>query len=136
MRFATLVAGALGVMAVASANAEFIPGDPKRGEREFKKCRVCHSLEAGKNKPAGPSLFGVFGRQAGTVDFAFSDSMIEAGEAGLVWTPEAMDAYITDPKAFLEETLGVPRVRNKMIFKLRKESQRADVITYLLSLSE
>ena len=136
MKFVMLIAAAFALTLAASTSEAFTPGDPANGKKVFKKCKSCHSLEAGKNKPTGPSLFGVFGRQAGTVEFKFSKSMIEAGEAGLVWTPEAMDVYITDPKDFLKETLGVSKVRNKMKFKLKKEGQRADVIAYLLSLKE
>ena len=136
MRLATLLAAALALSLAASASAAFTPGDPVKGKKVFKKCKACHSLEAGKKKPTGPSLFGVFGRQAGTAEFKFGKSMIAAGEAGLAWTPEAMDAYLKDPKAFLKKTLGVSKVRNKMKFKLKKERQRADVIAYLLSLRE
>ena len=107
-----------------------------RGEKVFRKCKACHSVEAGRTKPAGPNLLGLFGRQAGTADYRFSTSMIEAGEAGLVWTPELVDAYITDPKAFLKETLDTTRVRNKMVFKLKDEDERADVIAYLMSLGD
>lgn len=122
------------MMLFTSFSVAFTPGDPARGEKVFRKCKACHSVEAGRTKPAGPNLLGLFGRQAGTVDYRFSTSMIEAGEAGLVWTPVRVDAYITDPKAFLKETLGVTRVRNKMVFKLKDEDERADVIAYLMSL--
>ncbi len=136
MRFAMPIAGALALTLAASMSLAFTPGDPVAGENMFKKCKACHSVEAGKTKPAGPNLLGVFGRQAGTVEFKFSTSMIEAGEAGLIWTPTLVDAYITDPKAFLRETLGVSSVRNKMKYKMKKEEQRADVIAYLMSLQD
>ena len=136
MRVNTLLAGIVASTTYASMGVAVMAGDPVAGERVFKKCKVCHSVEAGKKKTAGPNLLGVFGRQAGAVDFKFSTSMAEAGEAGLVWTPETVDAYILDPKAFLQEYLGVSKVRNKMPFMLRREGERADVIAYLLSLSE
>ena len=131
---ATLLSGLLVLLVFTSFSRAFTPGDPVSGEKVFRKCKACHSVEAGTTRPAGPNLLGVFGRQAGTADYRFSTSMIEAGEAGLVWTPELMDVYIADPKAFLKETLGVTRVRNKMAFKLRDEDERADVIAYLMSL--
>ena len=136
MRVTSLLAAIVASTMYASMGVPVMAGDPVAGEKVFKKCKVCHSVEAGKKKTAGPNLLGVFGRQAGAVDYRFSTSMVEAGEAGLIWTPETVDAYILDPKAFLQEFLGVPKVRNKMPFKLRREGERADVIAYLLSLSE
>ena len=136
MMRAALLSGLLALILFTTLSVAFTPGDPSRGEKVFRKCKACHSVEAGRTKPAGPNLLGVFGRQAGTADYRFSTSMIEAGEAGLVWTPELVDAYITDPKAFLKETLGATRVRNKMVFKLKDEDERADVIAYLMSLED
>ena len=43
-----------------------VPGmaaDVEAGKTAFKKCALCHTTEAGKNK-LGPSLFGVVGRKA------------------------------------------------------------------------
>ena len=136
MRLIMFFAVSVALIMHAPMSAALMPGDPAAGEKVFKKCKACHSIEAGKKKAAGPNLLEVFGRQAGTADYKFSSSMIEAGNAGLVWTPELMDAYITDPKAFLKEYLGESKVRNKMKFKLKKEDQRADVIAYLMSLLE
>ena len=39
--------------------------DAEAGKKVFNKCAACHSVEPGKNK-IGPSLFGVYGRKAGT----------------------------------------------------------------------
>ena len=39
-------------------------GDAQRGAQVFAQCKVCHSLEAGKNM-LGPSLHGLLGRKAG-----------------------------------------------------------------------
>ncbi len=136
MRNTILLTGALALVMAASMSAAFTPGDPVRGQTVFKKCSSCHSVEEGKNRPTGPNLLGVFGRQAGIVEFRFSESLVEAGAAGLVWTPELMNAYITDPKQFLKDTLGVSKVRNKMKYKMRKEEDRADVIAFLMSLQE
>ncbi|MDE0417016.1 MAG: cytochrome c family protein [bacterium] len=136
MMRAAFLSGLLAVILFTTFSVAFTPGDPVRGEKVFRKCKACHSVEAGRTKPTGPNLLGLFGRQAGTVDYRFSTSMIEAGEAGLVWTPELVDAYIADPKAFLKETLDATRVRNKMVFKLKDEDERADVIAYLMSLGD
>jgi cytochrome c len=104
-----------------SANAALAAGDPAQGEKVFGKCKACHTLEAGKNK-IGPSLAGLFGRTAGTVeDFKYSDAM---KASGIVWDEAALDNYLADPKK------AIPG--NKMVFPgLKKEEDRQNVIAYL-----
>ena len=69
-------------------------GDAEAGKKVWKKCQTCHSLEAGKKK-VGPSLAGVFDRQAGTAEgFKFSPDMIAAGESGLIWNEETIAALL------------------------------------------
>lgn len=96
-------------------------GDVAKGEKVFKKCAACHTLEEGKNK-VGPSLYGVFGRAAGALeDYKYSKVMIGSG---IVWDDENMDAYLKKPRAFLKGT--------KMAFAgLKKDDQRADLIAFL-----
>lgn len=77
---------------VAGAQA----GDAAAGEKVYGQCKACHSLEAGK-KGVGPSLAGVFGRKAGTVEgFAYSEPMKAYGQ---VWDEQTLAAYAKDPKA-------------------------------------
>ena len=65
MRFSNAIValGILGTGAVGSASA----ADVEAGKTAFKKCALCHTTEAGKNK-IGPSLFGVFGRKSADFD--------------------------------------------------------------------
>jgi cytochrome c2 len=58
----------------ANALAE---GDPTNGQRQFeRKCASCHSPVAGETR-LGPSLFGVVGRQSGTVNgFQYSPHLL------------------------------------------------------------
>ena len=137
MCFPAPAAIAAALALVLHAGPSLADGDAAAGEKVFKKCSACHTVEAGKTKPTGPNLLGVVGRQAGTTEFKYSEPMAQAGEAGLVWSVETLDSYIADPKAFLAERLDVDKkdVKNKMAFKLKKEAQRADVIAYLVSLS-
>ncbi len=132
-KFPALAAAVALALAGATAYGE---GDPAKGEKVFKKCKICHSIEPGKKKPTGPNLLGVAGRQAGTADFKYSDAMIAAGENGLVWDQENIAGYVADPKAFLREYLDDQKARTKMTFKLKKEQDREDVAAYLESLSE
>lgn len=100
-------------------------GDPKRGAGEFNQdCAVCHSAMQGRNK-SGPSLFAVVGRKAGSMaDFNYSDAM---KQSGFEWTPDMLDAYLTNPKQVV--------AGNKMYFKGISEAQeREDIIAYLSGL--
>jgi cytochrome c2 len=96
-------------------------GDPAQGKKVFAKCQACHSLEAGKNK-VGPTLHGVMGRaSASEAEFNYSDAM---KNAHLTWDPDTLDKYLANPKELVPGT--------KMMFPgLRKEKERADLISYL-----
>jgi cytochrome c len=100
--------------------------DSARGERVFQRCFACHSIVAGENKLPGPNLRTVVGRRAGTwPGFRYSPALIEAGKTrGLVWTREALEAYLTDPERFVPGTeMGSTG--------LREADDRRDVIDYL-----
>jgi len=107
-------------IALAAGTAQ-AGGDAAAGEKVFKKCKACHDMEAGKNK-VGPSLAGIVGRQAGTVEgFKYSDAM---ANSGVVWNEDSLNQYLADPKGFMPG--------NKMTFSgLKKDDDRANVIAYL-----
>ncbi len=96
--------------------------DPAKGENVFKKCKACHSMEAGKNG-TGPTLNGVVGRMAGTeAGFEYSDAMKNHGQE---WTPEHLIAFLGDVKGTVPGT--------KMSFPgIKDEAQRADLVAYLM----
>lgn len=107
-------------------------GDPKAGKRVFNKCRSCHEATTTKNK-MGPSLHGLFGRKAGSVDgFHYSADMAAAGKGGLVWHKKEFLAFIADPRGYLGEVLGKGKGSTRMAFPgLRKEGERQDLYAYL-----
>ncbi|KZY37987.1 MFS transporter [Roseovarius sp. HI0049] len=96
-----------------------------RGERVFRKCKACHQVGEGAKNRVGPHLNGVMGREAGAVEgFRYSKALETAAEEGLVWTEEALGAFLTDPRAFLKGT--------KMAFAgLKSEEDRAAIAAYL-----
>jgi cytochrome c len=96
-------------------------GDAQRGAQVFIQCKVCHSLEAGKNM-VGPSLHGVLGRKAGTVPgFAYSPAM---KNANVTWNDDTLSKYLADPKAFIPG--------DKMAFVgIKDPSKLGDLLAYL-----
>lgn len=130
-----VVAAAVAAFGFASqATAE---GDIEAGEKGFKKCKACHTVVDAdgevlyKGGKTGPNLYGIVGRAIGSEDFKYGDGLKEANEAGAVWTVEALEAYVVDPKAWLGDN-GYA-TKSKMSFKLKKGG--ADVIAYLGSLA-
>lgn len=120
------IAATLAVVGVAPAMA----GDAAKGEKVFRKCAACHSIEPGKNK-IGPSLAGAFGAQCGHVaDYKYGKGYREACEKGFTIDEAFLTEYLQDPSAKLSEISG-SKERSKMSFKLKKEDEIADVIEYL-----
>ena len=128
-----LVSALVAVPAIAQA------GDPAAGEAAFRQCATCHAIVdldggviAGRaNVKTGPNLYGVVGRQAGSVEgFRYKKDIVAAGEAGLVWDEEALTAYLQDPSDFLGETLG-GRARSGMVFQVRDPGEAADIAAFL-----
>lgn len=133
-----LLFAALSLVVAGAAHAE---GDAAKGEREFNKCKACHEIVDAsgeaivKGGKVGPNLHGVIGRTAGSVEgFRYGDSIVAAGEGGLVWDQENLVDYLKDPKAFLVEVTGDASARSKMAFKLSKGGE--DVAAYLAQFTE
>ena len=62
-------------MAIAMSASPVIAGDAALGQKVFNKCKACHEVAEPKNK-VGPSLKGLFGRSAGSLEgFAYSEGM-------------------------------------------------------------
>lgn len=111
----------------ATAQAE---GDAKKGEKVFKKCKVCHMVGEKAKKRVGPPLNDIMDAKAGAQEgFKFSKAMVAAGADGLTWSEEKLDEYLTKPKKMIPKT--------KMSFPgLKKESDRANVIAYIKMFSK
>jgi cytochrome c len=115
------------VAAVAAAFLAATPGvasaeaDLAKGKRAYNKCAACHTLQEGRHR-IGPSLYGMFGREAGTVNnYAYSTAM---KKSTVVWDEKTLDGYIANPRQFMPGT--------KMAFPgIRDAQERADLIAYL-----
>ncbi|MBP7002567.1 MAG: cytochrome c family protein [Amaricoccus sp.] len=119
-----LAAAPLAVWAATALAQDAPAGDVAAGEKVFRKCAACHSLDPSGKAKVGPDLYGVVGRVTGTTDFAYSDVMKKAGEDGHVWTVEEISLFLENPKKMFPGT--------KMTFVgLKKPEERADVIAYI-----
>jgi cytochrome c len=100
----------------------YATADAAAGEGEFRPCAACHKLEKGANG-AGPYLFGVVGRQVDTAE-GFAGYSGELEKVVDVWTPEHLNEFLTNPKAYVPGTAmnfrGIPDVQD-----------RANLIAYL-----
>ena len=104
------------------------PGEMTNGERQFvRKCSICHTLEParkpGDARRAGPTLFGLFGRQAGTVPgYRYSDAL---SGSPVVWEAETIDQLFEQgPDHFAPGT----KMPMQQIAEL---ADRQDLIAYL-----
>src|ERR1700730_13923312 len=122
MRFA-ISALAFGVV-LQAASGSVLAADVEAGKTAFKKCALCHTTEAGKNK-IGPSLFGVVGRQsAGLESFNYSQGLKQFEHP---WDEPPPDISLADPRGTVPGT--------KMIFPgVKDKAERDDVIAYLETL--
>jgi cytochrome c len=113
-------------VAVAALDPELVA----EGEAAFRQCSACHQVGEDASHRVGPILNDLFGRTAGSMeDFRYSDVMEEAGEEGLVWTPETLHDFLADPRGYLRGT--------KMSFAgFRDEADIAAVTAYLRTYSE
>ena len=69
------------------------------GELQFaRKCSVCHSLKPGETNRAGPSLYKVLGRKAGSLsEYPYSNSLLASN---LVWNEQNInDLFVKGPHA-------------------------------------
>jgi cytochrome c len=97
-------------------------GDVASGEKIFKKCAACHSINKGGKNKIGPALYNVVGRTIGGVDdYKYSKALASYGKE---WTVEELNGFLKKPASYLKGT--------KMSYAgLRKEKDRASIIKYL-----
>ena len=106
-------------------NSAYANGDAAKGKKVFKKCKACHALKAGKNK-TGPSLAGIVGKKAGSVSGYTKYKGLKG--ADWIWDEENLDGWLKNPKKWLKAKNGK---KSKMVYKLKKEKDRANLIEYL-----
>ena len=103
-------------------NALFAMADIAHGEKVFKKCKACHSIDAGGGNKIGPKLWNVMFRPVGSIaDYKYSKALASYGKE---WNWEEMNGFLIKPSKWIKG--------NKMGFAgLKDERDRASVILYL-----
>ncbi len=115
-------AGLWGTSSLASET-----GDPAKGQEVYRACAACHSLAPGRHM-TGPSLAGIWGRKAGTVE-GFTRYSKAFKQADIIWDEHSLDAWLANPRGYLPG--------NRMTFRgLPDETQRRNLIAFLRSVSE
>ena len=97
-------------------------GDITIGEKIFKKCAACHSINKGGKNNIGPALYNVVGRKVGGLEgYKYSKALANYDKE---WTFEELNGFLIKPAKWIKGT--------KMAYAgLRKEKDRASVIKYL-----
>ncbi|UPK37863.1 cytochrome c family protein [Bradyrhizobium sp. 186] len=101
--------------------------DATRGQRDFRACAPCHSLEPDRNM-TGPSLANLWGRKAGSLPSfeRYSDAL---KSSGIIWDDRSLDGWLTEPQRMVPE--------NEMPFAgIKDAAVRADLLAFLKDASK
>jgi cytochrome c len=114
---------------VADIGTLLAKADIAAGQASAKKCQACHDFTSGGPNKTGPNLYDVVERVIGShPGFGYSQVLADDQKAGKTWSYEALNAWLTSPKAFAPGT--------KMSYAGDKDDQdRANIIAFLSTLS-
>ena len=97
-------------------------GDITHGEKVFKKCAACHSINKDGRNKIGPKLYNVVGNATGAASgYKYSKALASYSKT---WTFEELNGFLIKPAKWIKG--------NKMGFAgLKNDKDRASVILYL-----
>ncbi len=102
--------------------------DLARGEVSHNKCIACHTFDKGGRNLVGPNLYGIIGREKGSVQgFNYSPGFKKAAKGA--WTAQEISEFVKNPKVMIPGTT--------MTFAgINRAGERADLILFLNSKSD
>jgi cytochrome c len=117
--------GAMLLVCVAMAQMPLPAAKPPDGATLFKQqCGTCHTTSRAEPVRQGPSLDGVIGRRAGSVEnFHYSPGF---AKADFSWDEARLDAWLTSPQEVIPGAV--------MAYRQAKPEVRTAIITYLKEL--
>lgn len=140
MQFATIAIMAALVASPALAQSSENPA--REGVFYDNRCHNCHvirdadgTLLAGVDMAhiaaKGPNLYGIMGMPAGTAEgYEYSELMIAARDAGLVWTEEEVVKFLDNPTRYLRAYTGLTR-GNSMSSWVHDEPTRKELAAFI-----
>ncbi|MBS9716479.1 c-type cytochrome [Pseudohalocynthiibacter aestuariivivens] len=120
----------LGVYAFPSVGQEISEvianADPAVGERLFRQCKGCHTVDQGGRNRVGPNLYGVLGRSVATSEgFRYSSALRDFGGE---WSLDRLAAFLENPRKAIPGT--------RMSYRgLSDIAERANIIAFLNTMS-
>lgn len=99
------------------------PPDPEHGKALFRACALCHTLTPDGGNRAGPTLWALFGRPAGSVPgYRYSDAL---RNSGIVWDEAAVSRLFEAGPDTVTPGSKMP------LQTIPSASDRADLLAYL-----
>ena len=94
------------------------------GEKQFaRKCSVCHTLVENGKKRAGPTLYKIFGRKAGTLEgYKYSQALIDSD---IIWNEESINRLFDEGPDKVTPGTKMP------IQRMKKIQDRQDLVMFL-----
>ena len=100
----------------------------EKGEAAAKVCQACHTFDKDGPNRVGPNLYNIVGDKKGEGRNGFNFSAAIKAKGG-TWSFDDLNQFLSNPRSFIPGTaMGFAGIQ--------RESQRADLIAYLRSLSD